>query len=267
MPINAVQHIVYSNHRIEAPDGTLICRAGEERTNWYLERGLAEIVEGFDPFTIRLTFEPAGRGNVGDEFYLSDKLNCCVVCGNEEGFNQHHVVPRCYRRHFPQNYKDRASHDVLILCLDCHVAYEKEADKLKALIGEELGFSFIQKSEKAMKESPSDMARYAARVLLVNRSQMPQERILALEATVRQATEQEPTQEVLEGLAGTMVMEQDKMVRRRAQQFAFQQYAQHVVSQINLDSLVYRWRQHFIDTMNPRFLPNGWSVDNPTCTS
>lgn len=36
----------------------------------------------------------------------------------------------------------------------------------------------------------------------------------------------------------------------------------------NISAFVRGWRQHFLETMHPRFLPIGWSIDSPvTCGS
>jgi len=38
-------------------------------------------------------------------------LYCCCVC---------RVVPACYRRCFPAHLKSHRSHDIVLLCVDCH---------------------------------------------------------------------------------------------------------------------------------------------------
>lgn len=73
------------------------------------------------PYTVRLNFEPAARavGDVG-EFYKLPKLNQCVVCGVSESFNRKNIVPREYRKHFPDVMKSHSSHDIVLLCPDCN---------------------------------------------------------------------------------------------------------------------------------------------------
>lgn len=53
----------------QAPDGAVLCTCGAKKVRWYLERGLA-VVEAEAPMTIRLKFEPRGRGHADDEYYL-----------------------------------------------------------------------------------------------------------------------------------------------------------------------------------------------------
>lgn len=73
------------------------------------------------PYTVRLNFEPAARarGEVG-EFYKLPKLNQCVVCGASDSFNRKNIVPREYRKHFPDVMKSHSSHDIVLLCPSCN---------------------------------------------------------------------------------------------------------------------------------------------------
>ena len=54
------------------------------------------------PLTVRLNFEPAGRpSSEYDRYYLMDKANKCVVCGQVNSVLRKNIVPHDYRRHFP----------------------------------------------------------------------------------------------------------------------------------------------------------------------
>ena len=54
------------------------------------------------------------------DYYTTEKDNVCVVCGATEGVLRKMIIPHDYRKHFPQHFKDHMSHDVLLMCLDCH---------------------------------------------------------------------------------------------------------------------------------------------------
>lgn len=51
-----------------------------------------------DPLTVKLNFEPGGRPESEDDYYLQHKENICVVCGSEEMLIKKQVVPKEYRR-------------------------------------------------------------------------------------------------------------------------------------------------------------------------
>lgn len=69
-------------------------------SQWYLERDLAVLIDE-DPPTIQLKFSPAGSGNSGSEFYLSEKQNRCVSCGLDKDYLRHSIVPHSYRKFLP----------------------------------------------------------------------------------------------------------------------------------------------------------------------
>lgn len=111
---------LYDNVIVKAPDGEVLSTIDAKKAMWYLDKGFATVVTS-DPLAIRLNFEPAGR-NVGEagKYYATLKENKCVVCGFSHSYIRKNVVPREYRRLFPDIMKSHSSHDVLLLCPDCH---------------------------------------------------------------------------------------------------------------------------------------------------
>jgi hypothetical protein len=270
MPNNPKINVIYSNHILQAPDGTPISRIGAERSQWYIDRGLAKVVRYFPfalnrrfpfivrrnmPFTVRLKFEPAGRGHEGDLYYLSDKENKCVVCGAEEEINKHHIIPRLYRKHMPEEYKDRNSHDVVILCVGCHVKYEVEADSRKREIAKTLGF---QASIQKLRDLPPEMvrqvqARKGAVALLRHRDRIPADRAEFLKGLVREFLGENPSDEALEGFASS--------TRYSMPNYMGDEMAKFVLDRVDLKEFGLGWRRHFMEVMNPQCLPVGWDAD------
>lgn len=133
--------VLYTNCFLQAPDGELLATIDRRKADWYNERFVSPDIQLYQkfstifryinkslgtlitdsPYTVRLKFEPAGRarGEVG-EFYKLPKLNQCVVCGLSESFNRKNIVPREYRKHFPDVMKSHSSHDIVLLCPSCN---------------------------------------------------------------------------------------------------------------------------------------------------
>ena len=79
------------NWEVYHPNGTHMFTCGEKKATWYLDRNLAKkTAEG----KIMLTFEPKGTGFESDEvFGKTIRETICVVTGNPEGLQRHHIVP------------------------------------------------------------------------------------------------------------------------------------------------------------------------------
>lgn len=215
---------IYSNHTILAPDGEILCRASAKRTHWYIARGLASVVCE-EPTIIQLNFEPKGRGCSNKAFYLDNKEDRCVNCGQQEKLTRHHIVPKCFRRFFPEKTKSHDFHDVVPLCIDCHSAYEVEASKFKGQIYKELN----------VKEKKRNKICGYIKTLERHRESLPIERIEYLEKSI---------------------IEEQISIEKEA-------FGKKVVEKLdNLQEFVVRWRKHFLETMEPKFMPDGWDVNN-----
>ncbi|KAL6657959.1 hypothetical protein ACP70R_005739 [Stipagrostis hirtigluma subsp. patula] len=137
---------VYHNCRIYASDGRLLCYCDRKKLEWYTQRSLAKLIED-NPPAIMLLFEPKGRPEDEDnEFYIQSKKNICVGCGEKSHYIRYRIIPSCYRMHFPEHLKSHRSHDIVLLCVDCHEIAHSAAEKYKRRVAEEFGIPlFVQK--------------------------------------------------------------------------------------------------------------------------
>ncbi|CAN4104784.1 unnamed protein product [Withania somnifera] len=130
---------VYHNCRIYANDGRLLCYCDRRKLEWYVNRSLAKLIEE-DPPAIMLLFEPKGRPeDEGNDFYIQSKRNICVGCGEGNHYLRYRIIPSCYRMHFPEHLKSHRSHDIVLLCVDCHEVAHAAAEKYKRKIAIEYG--------------------------------------------------------------------------------------------------------------------------------
>ncbi|KAK8943176.1 hypothetical protein KSP39_PZI009394 [Platanthera zijinensis] len=185
---------VYDNCRIYANDGRLLCYCDRRKLEWYLRRDLAKVVEE-DPPAIMLLFQPKGRPeDDGNEFYIQSKKNICVGCGEKNHYLRYRIIPSCYRMHFPEHLKSHRSHDIVLLCVDCHERAHTAAEKYKKQIakdfevplfvekiadsGESNAIMLKQSSEGIDDEKgvPPLQLRIAAMALLRHGSAMPTKR-------------------------------------------------------------------------------------------
>jgi hypothetical protein len=236
----------YGNIRVLDLDGRLIFRCGLDKAEWYLSRDLGKKVADN---TIQLTFKANGPGHLGDEFFLQDKHNRCVVCGSEEKLTRHHIVPYCYRRFFPRLFKCHSSYDVMVLCIPCHGLYEESADKLKVVYAKKhdipVGGRYSEEEKRAGR------TREVALTLLTYGYRMPKERIDLLVGRLRE----------FYGCPEVTI----KMVIAARDMEVRSSFVYHgsvvVANEPDLYEFCKEWRYHFLDAMQPKFMPDFWSPD------
>jgi hypothetical protein len=250
--LHARQGLLYGNYHFQGPDGQTMFHGDSEKALWYLNRGLVEVVSR-EPAVLRFKFAPAGPGHVGDDYYLAGKVNRCVVCGATEGLNRHHVVPSVYRRHLPTEVKSHSHHDVLLLCLACHEKYESSADELKAELGAEVAVPLH--GVRSEHDPVRNHAVKSAIALVRHGKQIPEGRKEELRQAIGAWTGRWPVSEAdVAEVAGLALDEDGEAV----------EHGQRVVEQTaDVQGFVRRWREHFLRTMKPGFLPAYWDVDRP----
>ena len=242
---------LYDNIVAVAPDGEPLCRCNREKAEWYLERDLAEIISD-DPTTIRLKFEPKGRGHAGDDFYLAQKENQCVVCGTTKDHTRHHIVPYCFRKFFPEKAKRHNSHDIVPMCVKCHDEYEVFADQLKHDLSFYYGVPLsgkgivLDRTLYTVKRHASALKNYYDRI--------PEHRLEILLKTLRDFFKKcEITAEEIDRAC---------KVKPYVKSADYGKFGECIVKQVeDLESFVVMWRKHFLSCMQPKFMPVHWRVE------
>lgn len=243
----------YGNIKVYSPDGILMFKGNEKKAYWYLNKNLANIIE-FDinnkPTAIKLNFEPDGLGHPMDEFFLSSKENVCVVCGESDftRLTKHHVVPYMYRKWFPLEYKSKNSHDVLLVDAEQHFKYEMEANKLKDRIARDLGLPTLKEYSHHIKRK----AAYSGMARAILNPDIPFENKIDICIKFQRKTQLSPNSTNLKNYL--------RAVKNECEMSNL--YGQIIVDKIaDLQEFSEMWRKHFVDTMNPKYLPLGWRVD------
>ncbi|XP_050355123.1 exonuclease 3'-5' domain-containing protein 2 isoform X2 [Nymphalis io] len=197
---------LYHNCFLQAPDGEILCTCDNKKAVWYVEKELADIVSE-DPLTVRLRFEPAGRsvGDVG-RYYQLTKENKCVVCGVKDSYIRKNVVPREYRKYFPEIMKDHSSHDVVLLCVECHQTSNMRDQPVRESLARRCSAPLAaHDAGKFLEDKDSKKIRSAARALLYQSKKhvLPEARRKELESIILQYYIQhdEITQDLLQEAA------------------------------------------------------------------
>ncbi|MEE6491821.1 hypothetical protein FKM82_016394 [Ascaphus truei] len=250
---------LYDNCFLHAPDGQPLCTCDRKKAQWYLDKGIGEMMSS-DPLIVKLRFEPSGRPESSIDYYLTVKENLCVVCGKRESYIRKNIVPHEYRRHFPIQMKDHNSHDVLLLCTSCHAVSNYYDTSLKQqLAGEFSAPNGCEEGVRLLEDPVRRQVRSGARALL-NAGGLPEQRREELLTIIKAFYSTENiTAETLQEAAN---------LETRVFNETFKPHGLKVVQSFansglkSLMELERRWRQHFLDTMQPKHLPQQWSVDH-----
>lgn len=243
---------IYGNCRVLSPDNELMYLCGENKIRYYLERNLAELVNEA-PKTIRLKFNPKGLGSNGRAFYLQERKNECVVCGNTKKLTRHHIVPVCYWKHLSEKYKAHNSHDIVILCSLCHIAYEAQADKLKEELAKKYNIPLTGRGWFTNKELMR--IRGIGKTLLEKQNGLPlhvvNEFYEILEHHLLKTRDQITKQDLIDV----------SNIEYHIRSSDYVSHGEVVVAQLDdVWQFIEMWRKHFLDVANPKNLATGWSV-------
>lgn len=282
---------IYSNNSVYAPNGLLLFKCSQRKLDWYLNKQLAEAIPPLEDKTtraIRLLFEPrgAGRNRAGDEWYLEAQRDKCVVCGEEGvifgndedeqdiskqgsrqdsnmGLTLHHVVPHQYRREMLLSFKSHGSHDVLAVCVADHERYERYADLEKLRLSQKYDAPLMGKDW--LKNPSHGSIRAAGAALLKYSQEIPPDRIKELQGKIVQFYGLESSQDITKDM---LLKTLDLRTSEKGP--GFKEHGELVISALmaeegegGLVNFVRFWRQHFLDTMSPKFLSSLWSVNDP----
>uniref|UniRef100_A0A1A9ZM47 Exonuclease 3'-5' domain-containing protein 2 n=1 Tax=Glossina pallidipes TaxID=7398 RepID=A0A1A9ZM47_GLOPL len=260
--LSTLSKALYDNCLLQAPDGELLCTIDKRKAEWYLQQQLGVKIES-EPFTVRLNFEPASRaiGEVG-RYYQTPKENRCVVCGERNAFVRKNIVPREYRKHFPVVLKSHTSHDVLLLCPKCHQISNISDYKVRNKLSEmcDAPCNYHQKVPKPAELPELRQVKMAARALLNHAEQIPLERRKYLETLILNHFKES------EDINWDMIREASELHTREPNENCCT-HGEKVVQKFQTDfgglkELEKLWRQHFLNTMEPKYLPPLWDVNH-----
>lgn len=241
---------LYDNCVICDSNGKFMCFTNRKRIEWYIKKGLATEI---DKNKIRLNFKTNGPGNQERIYYRFPMENKCVVCEKNEDLTRHHVVPQCFRKHMSVSVKAHESHDILPLCETCHQTYEIHASKLKKDI---LDQCFIDTTNpryhKYIVDFEAKKAMHIAKGLLDFSGQLDIDVELSMLMFLEEFTKkQNLTYEDLKNISN---INYETLNADYISPYA------EVLKRISCEELILTWRKHFIETMNPQFMPKNWDI-------
>ena len=277
---------IYDSCKMLAPDGQQLCYCDYKKMTWYVERNLAEVISK-DPPVFRLIFEPNARGCVDENlkssnFYIESRVNNCVICGETKNYLRFHVVPILYRSCFPENLKSHKSHDVVLLCIECHEKARKVYEKKKEEISKRYGVPINIMSDEQNNYLKLTQFIKKCRILLKNKNEsLPEKAQIKLKNNLKEMFDfLMKNSEYFKNFVDKNKIKCDKIediniefLEIFCNKFNLNDknfpegkrniHGKLVIEKVkDLKEFIMEWRKFFIDSFQPKFLPKEWSVEH-----
>ena len=257
----AMKKPMYDNIVMYGPQGDLLCTISQKKAFWYVRKNLGKWKDKKNS-ALQLLFTPKGKSSQPSTYNKTLKENICVCCGEAKHHMRHYVVPYCYRSLLPGKYKSHMSHDVVILCPDCHVTCGQETQKRQKTMENALR----KDPETAMPLIPCRIlyhTRSCALALLRHGDQLPPSKRVEFEELVKAHNDMNGTDKLTNA-----IIQATSEIETKSPNAKYIPGAKLVVDRIEnndemIGDFIRNWRIHFLETMQPRHLPKGWDVDNP----
>lgn len=286
----AMKSPMYDNIQMYGPDQRLLCTISEKKAHWYVTKNLAtwngtSSENEPSPSTtattkstrsITLTFQPKGKSMQPDEYQTSQKHNLCVCCGDTEHYMRHYVVPYSYRQLLPPIYKSHMAHDIVLLCPDCNLTCKQYTQRRQKRLEDVLRID-PETAPSVIRDPQRHTIRSKALSLLNHRDKLPPKVCESYQRLIRSyhelSSEQELTVELLQQTAAMETHRPNPKYIPGAKLVV-----DHLLGANNndpsddggsnnneeaLEEFIREWRRFFVDTMQPRYLPKGWDIQNP----
>mmetsp|Transcript_70510 Transcript_70510/g.168891 ORF Transcript_70510/g.168891 Transcript_70510/m.168891 type:complete len:552 (+) Transcript_70510:54-1709(+) len=229
----------------------------KERTvEGLLRRGLASICMEGDIETVRLHFTPTDHYEYAG--LDAAERNACVGCG-AHGVARFYIIPRLFFMYLPEKCKSYNCHDVVMVCPKCRAKAEPAqtalTQDLLAKHGAVKAGAFYA-NENAL--SPEEVsAKKAAAVLRRPQRKgkvLPPEKAAALREAVAAGLGLDPSDLTDEHLALAEGLGGGSLPSERI-------VAAATETPEGLRAFLRRWREAFVQSLQPQYLAEGWSLD------
>ena len=286
----SVKKPIYENCKMLSPNNEQLCFCDTKKMNWYLDRKLAILISS-DPPIFKLTFEPNKIGCTDEQgnssnFYISQRKNCCVICGKENNCMRFHIIPILYRQFFPENLKSHKSHDVVLLCFECHENANKLYEKKINEISVKNNVPLIVLSDNSKKFSILIELNKKCKGLIKNfNNESGKEKIQ--KKIFESLNEIKNNEKIFEDFINYLKSNEininnyneiDIKIAECISKYKINSisnrdkkniHGQLVLEKLNalnnineLKNFIREWRQFFLDSFKPKFLPTEWSVNH-----
>lgn len=237
------------NFKVLAKDGTFLSYTSPLRIKILLKQGKISVV---GEWTVQLNQDITEKKHYREfwkfkheligEMRIIPEYNVCYVCGADDHFTKHHVVPYSYTKHFPKTPEMQLRLYFLcaVLCPKCHTTYEWHIENNATEFRKQI-------SEKYFPFSKEEFTRLW-RISALGISYF---RLLKKYDIVHAKELRQKIRDLLDGDDFEECFALSLSYHRHNSDY-FKLIVQNVD---NLNEFIELWKNHFIQVMQPKYLP------------
>ena len=197
------------------------------------------------------------RANSCLSFY---PINCpCICCGETGLLNRHHVFPHQYMRGIakPEDHKffsEFGKTNIVILCIDCHVNYEKASTQLMKIMHASVAEEFLKESKFSTMKIflIKECIRLADHLNKIGIEETEEREFF--EKRLEEIVQEKPTPELIKYILN---VKESIFIGRN-----------HIIANklmaSKLQDCVFMFQKHFLFFAKPKFIPYAWNMKEPT---
>ncbi|RXG53223.1 Werner syndrome ATP-dependent helicase-like protein [Armadillidium vulgare] len=188
--------------------------------------------------------------------FNNEKMKFCFVCGNNEVSIRKNVIPQEYKKYFPPLPELNRDRFFVLLCNQCYESNRIQENNLRQKLAEECDapvgdIADAEEVDKSLK------AANAAITLKENKYHLTLKRLILLEDILKDYFETNKLTDDLINQAADM----HKEILSKKYNLHSYKVCKHY-EDIGLIHLVSRWRQWFLDSMKPKYLPEYFPISH-----
>ena len=232
------EHNLYGNITVLSPDGIPMFHSNQRKLNFYIKNGL---IDQLDNVTYRLNFQPKGLGHNGNINELPIRKNQCVITGSEINLTRHHIVPRFFRKLNPERY---ASNFKLIVLVNRHSHDDYTIEEMKYLdvLAQEFGSRTYSEIDVEFRNRLK--LKKIAKRLYYYGNKIEDKSIKGSKELFFNLSGLQPNIDTLEMIIDEEIITAPTLFAKEL-----------MATGLSYEKLEELWFNHFVETMQPRFLP------------
>jgi hypothetical protein len=224
----------YKLFKLYGKDGTFLGDCSVTKSNWYVRKGLAKLT---DPDRIELLFDNQTQTAT---YKVVERDYLCVSCGEVENLSRYRIVPINFKKWMPESYKSHNSKDVYLLCSECMSDANFCTETFRKALKTEYKIDdsdFIDKTKHRLAHLAQNLVHKRHVVDSIENLT----RLLGYKPTIDQIKS---------------LSESDFCIPHDGCKSVAEYIIKQVMNNGQLDNFIERWRDYFMKTMEPEFMPN-----------